>query len=171
MSILIAGIGNIFFGDDAFGCKVVAEMARRDCPDGVVIKDFGIRGFDLAYTLTDGFSAAILVDAVSRRGTPGTLYLIEPDIAALRESPGFSFNAHTLDPVAVLQMAHSFGILPGKIYLLGCEPATLDAADGELALSPAVRAAVPDAVSMIESLVVELLKTKPEPETAGLPAA
>ena len=61
--ILVAGIGNIFFGDDAFGCEVAAELAKRSWPDGVSIVDFGIRAYDLAYAIMDGYDATILIDA------------------------------------------------------------------------------------------------------------
>ena len=41
-------------------------MATRPLPEGVAVRDFGIRSFDLAYALLDDWSAVILVDAVSR---------------------------------------------------------------------------------------------------------
>ena len=79
MTILIAGIGNIFFGDDAFGVEVVRRLAARPLPAGVVVKDFGIRGFDLACALQDGYDAVILVDAMQRGAPPGTLHVLEPE--------------------------------------------------------------------------------------------
>src|ERR1700734_1751902 len=83
--ILIAGIGNIFLGDDAFGSEVARRLAARPMPDGVKVVDFGIRGFDLTYALLDGSDATILVDATPRGGPPGTLYVIEPDPGEARE--------------------------------------------------------------------------------------
>ncbi|MDQ3686285.1 MAG: hydrogenase maturation protease, partial [Acidobacteriota bacterium] len=53
--ILIAGIGNIFLGDDAFGCEVAQRLSGRTLPDEVRVVDFGIRGLDLAYALMDGY--------------------------------------------------------------------------------------------------------------------
>ena len=56
--ILVAGIGNIFFGDDAFGCEVAAELAKRPLPDGIkVLRDFGIRSYDLAYAMMEDLRA------------------------------------------------------------------------------------------------------------------
>ena len=78
--ILVAGIGNIFFGDDAFGCEVAAELAKRPLPDGVTVRDFGIRGYDLAYAMMDDYDATILIDASPRGEAPGTIYLIQPEI-------------------------------------------------------------------------------------------
>ena len=84
--VLIAGVGNIFLGDDAFGVEVARVMATRPLPEGVVVRDFGIRSFDLAYALLDDWSAVILVDAVSRNAAPGTLFVIEPDLSELAEA-------------------------------------------------------------------------------------
>src|SRR6185503_5480722 len=77
---LIAGIGNIFLGDDAFGCEVLQHLAQREWPENVRVVDFGIRGFDLAYALLEGYDLTIFVDATPRGGAPGTLYVIEPDM-------------------------------------------------------------------------------------------
>src|SRR6202030_732892 len=82
--ILIAGIGNIFLGDDAFGVEVVRRLAARKLPDAIRVVDFGIRGFDLAYALMEGYEITILVDATPRGGQPGTLYTIEPDLRSVQ---------------------------------------------------------------------------------------
>src|ERR1700691_3179645 len=101
--ILIAGVGNIFLGDDAFGVEAAQALAARDLPAGVVVRDFGIRSFDLAYALLDDWSAVILIDAVSRRAAPGTLFVIEPDLSELSPaSDSGTFHGHSMDPVTVL---------------------------------------------------------------------
>ncbi|HEY5768956.1 MAG TPA: hydrogenase maturation protease [Terrimicrobium sp.] len=151
--ILVAGIGNIFLGDDAFGVEVIRELMLRPVPEEVCVKDFGIRGYDLAYAIMDGYEATILVDAAPRGQPPGTLYLIEPDLERI-EGPG-NVDAHSMNPMAVLQLIHALGGRPGKLYLVGCEPGVLET--DEICLSPNVRAAVPQAVKMIESLVRRLL--------------
>ncbi|MEO5717173.1 MAG: hydrogenase maturation protease, partial [Chthoniobacterales bacterium] len=91
--ILVAGIGNIFFGDDAFGCEVASQLARRPLPEGVRVTDFGIKSYDLAYAIMDDYDAVILVDATSQGAEPGTLYLIEPDIKKLDDLPEEAVNA------------------------------------------------------------------------------
>jgi hydrogenase maturation protease len=151
--ILVAGIGNIFQGDDAFGCEVVRQL-KPGAFDGaaVAVTDFGIRSYDLAYALTDGYDTVILVDAVGRGQPPGTLYLIEPCVEGSNEG---AVDAHSMNPVAVIQMAHSLGGVKGKLYLVGCEPGVLDSDSGEMGLSAEVGAAVPQAIAMIESLVKE----------------
>jgi hydrogenase maturation protease len=147
--LLVAGLGNVFLGDDAFGVEVVGRLAGRPLPEGVDVVDFGIRGLDLAYALLDGYDAAILVDATRRGGPPGTLYLLEPDPAA----GGSTADAHGMDPAAVLRWVREVrGSLPW-LRLVGCEPATLDSEDGRMELSEPVRAAVGEAVRLIESLV------------------
>jgi hydrogenase maturation protease len=166
MRILIAGIGNIFLGDDAFGCEVVRHLIVRGVPDGVTVADFGVRSYDLAFALTDNFDAVILVDAVGRGCAPGTLYLIEPKIAGRAENR--SLDAHTMDPVDVIQMARTLGDVCGKLLLVGCEPATCGNDDGQMGLSPVIREVLPEAMAMIDSLVTDLLGTnKREREIAG----
>jgi hydrogenase maturation protease len=154
--ILIAGIGNIFLGDDAFGVETIRELAKREWREEVRVVDFGIRAYDLAYAIADGYDAVILVDAAPRGQVPGTVYLIEPDVNGL-EKTDFMVNGHSLNPVTVLQMAASLDGQIGRLYLVGCEPAVLECEDGQMGLSAPVAAAVPQAMQMILSLTNELL--------------
>jgi hydrogenase maturation protease len=158
-SILIAGIGNIFLGDDAFGVEVVQRLAGRKLPDGVKAIDFGIRGFDLAYALLDGSDVTILVDACPRGGEPGNLYVIEPDLKSLdsQEASQTSVDAHSMNPMNVIRMAKSIG--GGsltRILLVGCEPLTLGPEEGQMGLSEPVAAIVEEAAQVIESLVSKI---------------
>jgi hydrogenase maturation protease len=154
--ILVAGVGNVFLGDDAFGIEVAQRLARRPLPDGVRVVDFGIRGLDLAYALLDGYEAAILVDAVPRGGRPGTLYVLEP---APSEDVAPAVEGHNLDPAAVLRLAAAMGGRVGRLLVLGCEPTPLDAADEmRMGLSEPVQAAVDEAIPLVESLVGQLLR-------------
>ncbi len=157
-SILIAGIGNIFLGDDAFGVEVVQRLAGRKLPERVKAIDFGIRGFDLAYALLDGSDVTILVDACPRGGTPGSLYVIEPDLKSL-DAPGAqqtSVDAHSMNPMNVIRMAKSMGGELKKILLVGCEPATLGPEEGQMGLSEPVAAVVEQAAKLVESLVEKI---------------
>jgi hydrogenase maturation protease len=156
--LLIAGIGNIFHGDDAFGVELAQRLLQRRQPDGVKIVDFGIRGFDLTYALLDGADVTIFLDATPRGGEPGTLYTIEidPNDSEWREGP---MEAHGMNPMRVLQMAKTMGGTLNRILLVGCEPLTLGSEeDGMMGLSPVVAAAVERAVEIVESLVSRLLK-------------
>jgi hydrogenase maturation protease len=164
MRILVAGIGNIFFGDDAFGVEVARELMQREWPGDVRVEDFGIRSYDLAYAIMDGYDAVILIDAAPRGQPAGTVSLIEPDMAALEADGDEIVNAHSMNPVRVLRMARSVGGETQRMYLVGCEPAVLETE--ELGLSAAVQAAVPQAVELIESLVREL-RDKPAGEAGG----
>lgn len=154
MRILIAGIGNIFFGDDAFGVEVAQELMRMELPAEVRVEDFGIRGYDLAYAIMDGYDVVILVDATPRGAAPGTVSLIEPDLANLLGREDEVVNAHSMNPVLILQMVQSLGGQVGRLYLVGCEPAVL--ATDDLRLSPEVQAALPGAVGLIRALVSAL---------------
>jgi hydrogenase maturation protease len=155
--ILIAGIGNIFLGDDGFGCEVAKRLAERQMPDEVRAVDFGIRGFDLAYALMDGYDAIILVDTTVRGGEPGTLYAIEPELSELDEQT--LVETHGMNPVRVLSVVKAMGGELKRIILVGCEPATIGSDEaGQIGLSRPVQAAVDEAVKLIESLVAGILE-------------
>jgi hydrogenase maturation protease len=159
--LLVAGIGNIFLGDDAFGVEVVQRLARRPLPDGVRVVDFGIRGLDLTYALLDGPEAVILVDATPRGGPPGTLYVLELDAGGSAESDGagLMIEAHALDPGKVLRLVAAMGGRVGRLLLVGCEPMPpAEPEDMSLGLSAPVQAAVAEAVPLVESLVGKLLR-------------
>ncbi|MBA3323054.1 MAG: hydrogenase maturation protease [Pyrinomonadaceae bacterium] len=161
--ILIAGIGNIFLGDDAFGSEVARRLIVRQLPDEVRVVDFGIRGFDLVYALLDGYEVTIFVDATPRGGgEPGTLYTIEPDLSELNEvgGEGVMVEPHGMNPLKVLGMVKSMGGEFKRILLVGCEPSPLESEDGQLGLSEPVQAAVDEAIRMIESLVLEILNQR-----------
>ena len=161
-TILVAGIGNIFLGDDAFGGEVARRLAGRKLPDAVVVTDFGIRGFDLSYALQDGYETTILVDACPHGDAPGTLYVIEPDLKALDDpsAPQALVEAHAMNPVSVLRMARAMNIEVKNMLLVGCEPETLGGEEGQMGLSAAVEAAVDEAVKLVESLVSKALDKK-----------
>ena len=158
-SVLIACIGNIFLGDDGFGCEVARHLVQREWPDNVKVLDFGIRGFDLAYALLDGHDVTIFVDATPRGEAPGTLYTIEPSLSEIENiDAGAMVDAHSMDPMKVLSMVKSMGGEFKKILLVGCEPATLGPEEGQMGLSEPVAAAVVEAVKIIESLVARSLE-------------
>ena len=162
-TILIAGVGNIFLGDDAFGVEVALSLASRQLPKNVKVRDFGIRGFDLAYTLLDPWDAVVIVDALSRGEAPGTLFVFEPNLAGLGDlsSPDMVMNPHGMDPTRVLNLAASMGTISAQILILGCEPNDFgDELDGRMGVSPAVQGSVEEAANMVESLVERLLAAK-----------
>jgi len=158
-SILVAGIGNIFMGDDAFGCEVARRLAARVLPAGVRVVDFGIRGFDLAYAIMDGADVTIFVDATPRGGAPGTLYTIEPDLSELNDpgAEGMMVEPHGMNPVKVLGMVKSMGGEFKRILLVGCEPGDFGPEEGQMGLSAPVEQAVDEAVRIVESLVADIL--------------
>jgi hydrogenase maturation protease len=157
--ILIAGIGNIFLGDDAFGSEVARKLQQRQLPPEVSVVDFGIRGFDLAYALLDGHEVTILVDATPRGEAPGTLYTIEPDTDDLDQLEANSqlVETHGMNPMKVLAMVKSMGGSFHRLLLIGCEPAPLETEEGQLGMSEPVQCAVDEAVRKIESLVTGIL--------------
>lgn len=168
--ILIAGIGNIFLGDDAFGSEVARSLARQSWPDAVRVEDFGIRGFDLAFALLDGYDLTILIDAVPRGGKPGTLYKIEPDLAAIDdfEQPDMIVETHGMNPVKVLAMVKAMGGSLEKIVLIGCEPAPLTSDEGEMGLTLPVQAALREASRMVEEIVAEAMSSSEQAAVADV---
>lgn len=165
--ILVAGIGNIFMGDDAFGCEVIRELSARRLPEGVQAIDFGIRSYDLACVLTEDYDAVILIDALPQNEAPGTLCIMEIDLNELPSPAGSTTDAHSLNPASALQMAQSLGEVDTKIYLIGCEPEVLEDESGEMELSDAVRKTIPLAVAMVESLIAKVLNLETK-KTNGL---
>jgi hydrogenase maturation protease len=156
--ILIAGIGNIFFGDDAFGVEAARQLARYPLPDGVRVVDFGIRGLDLAYALLEPYQEVIFIDAVPRGGAPGTLYVLELECPTSSEQAP-AMDTHNVDLGNVLRLAGELGTPLQRFYLVGCEPQP-PAAEDEMVMemSEAVQAAVDEAVPLIASLAAKLLR-------------
>lgn len=151
--VLVAGIGNIFLGDDAFGVEVTKRLVERVLPYGVSVVDFGIRSYDLAYALMEKWDLIILVDALPRGGEPGTLYTLEPELPPQSDAPA-SLDAHSMNPVAVLQLVSALGGRVERLLVVGCEPATVEPdRDGDLGLSALASAAVDEAVHVIEELI------------------
>ena len=159
--VLVAGIGNVFLGDDGFGVALADRLARRTLPDGVEVVDYGIRGVDLAYALHDGWDAVVMLDATPRGRAPGTLYVIEPD----PDEGGPAFDAHGMNPLAVLALARALGGPLPSILVVGCEPQTVMRGDEEAvvaAISEPVRAALDEGVRVVESLLEDLTQPKEE---------
>jgi hydrogenase maturation protease len=147
--LLVAGIGNIFFGDDGFGSEVARALGESPIED-VKIEDFGIRGLHLAFELVAGYERAFLIDAVPRGGQPGTLYVLEPDVQPQKTMP----DAHRMDLQNVFAFVRTIGGEPPPITIVGCEPCL---AGEQIGLSDAVSAAVTPAVELVRRLVEEAL--------------
>lgn len=161
MKILVAGVGNVLRGDDGFGVEVARALDQsRRFSGEVKIFEAGIAGIALVQELMSGYDALIIVDAVDRRGAPGTIFLIEPDIS---DPAAFSpaelhrslADAHYTEPSKALVLARALDVLPPKVLVVGCQPACLDEFGAEL--SPAVKRAVRSATRRIESLIESLI--------------
>jgi len=155
--ILVAGVGNIFLGDDAFGVEVVRRLMTRDLPAEVRVVDFGIRGLDLAYALQDGYETTILIDAYPHGQKPGTVSIVEPDAAQIADPSGSFVEPHSMHPMNVLRMAHAMSGSLHRVLLVGCEPLSLGGEEGYMGLSEPVEAAVKEAVDATEALVMKIL--------------
>ena len=157
--VLVAGIGNIFLGDDGFGVEVVRRLAGRELPEGVEVVDFGIRGMDLIYALQDDYEVVIFVDATPRGEEPGTVYLLEPEI---EDDGEVVLDTHGMDPVRVIKLSRTLGPTPARRLVVGCEPQTVvtgeDYEEMLMELSEPVRAGVEEAVKLVESVVEEIYK-------------
>ncbi|MDQ6841449.1 MAG: hydrogenase maturation protease [Actinomycetota bacterium] len=156
--VLVAGIGNVFLGDDGFGVALADRLARRQLPPGVEVVDFGIRGMDLALAIVEGYDAVVLLDATPRGKRPGTLYVIEVGPEDLEAGDG-ELDAHGMDPVKVLGLVRTFGGTPPRTYVVGCEPKTrMSPEDEEIVaeLSEPVRAAMSGGVELVESLLGQI---------------
>ena len=153
-SALIAGIGNIFLGDDGFGPEVIRRVRAHPLPPGITAIDYGIRGLHLSYDLLQPLELLIIVDALMRPGQPpGTLFALEPDLASL---PGGDQSPHGMDLPAIFAQARALGAAMPPVRIVGCVPKSVEE---RMALSPEVDAVVDDAVT----LVLELLDREIKP--------
>jgi hydrogenase maturation protease len=155
MRTLVAGLGNIFEGDDGFGVEVVRRLAATEWPDGVELRDFGIRGVHLAYQLLDPYDLVVIVDAVQRGEVPGTVYVIEhgPDetlAAPAGDAP--LMDAHDLAPDGVLALVPRLGGTLCRVIVVGCEPASIMPG---MELSVPVAASVERAAQLVTGLVMD----------------
>ncbi len=154
--ILVAGLGNLFRGDDAFGSEVARRLLDQQLPPGVRVIDFGTRGYDFAFALADGYECVLIVDAVSRGAEPGTLFVIEPELDELENlrHSEFSDQSHDMNPRAALKLTRTMCATLPRLILLGCEPLELgDDEEGRLGLSCPVAAAIDPAIDRVMSLL------------------
>lgn len=156
--LLVAGVGNVFMGDDAFGVEVVQRLATKKLPEEVRIVDFGIRGLDLVYALQDGYESTILVDACQKGQPAGTVYVIEPDLNVVEDiSASGVVDSHGMDPINVIRMAKAMNAPLKRFLVVGCEPETLGGEQGHMGLSCPVEAALDEAVRVVEDVVTRIL--------------
>ena len=145
---LIAGFGNVLRGDDGFGVEVLRRLAERGmASESVELLDVGTGGIRLAQELMNPYDRLIIVDAATRGGVPGSVYTLAVD----EVRPTREIDMHTTVPSRALEVAQALGPLPGAIYLVGCEPASVD--DLTTDLSPVVAAAVDQAIEEIAALL------------------
>jgi hydrogenase maturation protease len=146
--ILVAGIGNAWLGDDGFGGHVVNRLLQMGVPPGVRVQDFGSGGLDLAYEVMRGYHAMVLVDVSQQGGEPGDVYVIEPDPEEIKPiEDGETISPHGMDPQSVLRFVKTVHGWPGKVVVVGCEPA--DVENIALELSEPVKAAVDKAAGVV----------------------
>ena len=152
--MLVAGVGNIFLGDDGFGVEVARRLTTMDLPSWVQVTDYGISGMHLAYDLADRYETAILIDTARRGERPGTLTVIEAgrpeETGAVAESR--LFDAHGMQPDVVLGVLDMLGASSARVLVVGCEPASLDYG---MELSEPVAKAVDAAVQIVMDLIAE----------------
>jgi hydrogenase maturation protease len=151
--VLVAGVGNIFQGDDGFGVEVVQRLRADALPDGVVVADYGIRGLHLAFALLEPLDLLVVADALPRGGTPGTLYVLEPDLET--GLPPAEHDAHGMSLPSVFASVRAMGGRLPRVLIVGCEPA--DVGEG-LGLSPPVAGAVGPAAALVRELVARELR-------------
>ena len=154
--VLVAGVGNAWLQDDAFGAECARRLEARGVPKGVTVMDFGTGGLDLAYELMRGYDALVLLDASRQGGTPGTLYVLEPELADYGGpiEDGEVINPHGMDPATVLRFVNAIGGFSGKVVVIGCEPGAVD--DVGLGLTPPVEAAVERALALVGETIATL---------------
>ena len=154
--ILVAGVGNAWLQDDAFGGECARRLEAGGVPDGVTVMDFGTGGLDLAYEVMRGYDALVLLDASRQGGEPGTLYVLEPDMAEFEGAieDGETLDPHSMDPMTMLRFVRAIGGWPGRVQVIACEPAIVE--DVGLGLTAPVEAAVERAIALVLETIAEL---------------
>jgi hydrogenase maturation protease len=152
---LVAGVGNLFFGDDGFGVEVARRLAAAPAllPAGVAVEDFGIRGLHLAYRLLEPLELLVVADLVARGGPPGTLYVLEPDLEA---DPTSVADGHGMNLPAVFAAVRAMGGVLPRVLLVGCEAGEVEE---QMGLSAPVAAAVGEAATVVCGLLYRELET------------
>lgn len=126
--ILVAGVGNAWLQDDAFGGEAARRLEAHELPPGVSVMDFATGGLDLAYEVMRGYDALLIIDVSRQGGEPGTLYVMEPEEEAVPSAieDGELLNPHGMDPQTVLRFVKSTGAWPGRVVVIACEPAEVE---------------------------------------------
>ncbi|WP_036510607.1 hydrogenase maturation protease [Nocardia aobensis] len=153
--VLVAGIGNIFLGDDGFGPEVVRRIPP-DREDGVRVVDYGIRGMHLAYDLLDAWDALVLVDAIPNRGAPGRIEVMRAEPG--RQAP-VGLDAHGMDPVAVFAGVRALGGEVPPTVVVGCQVLSTDEGIG---LSAPLAAAVDEGAATVARVVAQVRMSRTE---------
>ena len=158
--ILVAGVGNAWMQDDGFGSEAARCLEGRELPPGVTVMDFGSGGLDLAYEIMRGYHALVLLDVSRQGGEPGQLYVIQPDPEdyARPIEDGELISPHGMDPQTVLRFVRAVGGWSGKVVIVACEPGEVE--DLGLGLSPALEAAVDQAIALIDETIGDLRADK-----------
>ncbi len=151
MTVLVAGIGNVFLTDDGYGSEVARRLAREALPDAVRLVDYGIRGMHLAYDLLEGYDALVVVDALPGKGSPGDLTVLEVGPDDLGDG---ELDAHGMAPVSVLASLGQLGGALPPTFVVGCQPA--DVGEG-MGLTPAVEGAIDGAIALVREVLAERL--------------
>lgn len=154
--ILIAGVGNAWLQDDAFGSECARRLDARGVPEGVSVMDVGTGGLDLAYELIRGYDALVLLDASRQGDEPGTLYVMEADRAEFAGDlkDGESIDPHDMNPHTVLRFVNAIGGWPGKVLIIACEPGETE--EPGLGLTPPVERAVEGAIALVLETIADL---------------
>lgn len=166
MKILVAGVGNVLRGDDGFGVEVAHRLEALDLPTEVKVVETGIGGVHLVQEIIAGFDALIVIDAVDRGRSPGTVMVIEPEVADVEDIPvmeryDYLADMHYTKPDKALMLAKALGILPGRFLMIGCQPE--DTERYGKGLSEAVAKGVDVAVDEVRRILDELVRAGPDP--------
>jgi hydrogenase maturation protease len=159
VNILVAGVGNVLWGDDGFGVEVIQRLRNEPLPGDVRLTEIGTGGINLVQDLMDPFEALVVIDAVDHGRNPGTVMLIDPEVADVEEMApmekyDFLADMHYTKPERAFMLAKALGWLPEQFVLLGCQPEDVERLG--TGLSEPVAAAVDVAVAEVHRLVAEL---------------
>jgi hydrogenase maturation protease len=148
----VLGLGNRIQGDEALGALAVEALHRQFNGDpewrGVDLIDGGTVGLGLLPYLED-LAGLIVVDVIDAAAQPGTL--VELDGIAPPAGPE-PLSVHDLGAAELLGALLVSGRMPGRVRIIGLQPARIDLGTE---LSAPVAAALPRLCARIQELLVD----------------
>lgn len=145
---LVVGLGNPILGDDGVGWRVAQAIEARCSDQEVEVVCLALGGVALMERLV-GYRRAIIIDAMTTGAAPGSVACVPLD-ALVNPAAGHTASSHDTSLATALTLGRRLGAdLPEDVWVVAIEAERLF--EFSAGLSPAVAAAVPEALRCVEA--------------------